>query len=137
MKKKKWSQCSWLKPTQSQLALVAPQADIWVQGAPNPPRVRSRESLDHPGRSERPVVLDDIWNAAHEQHLNFLEDSTSGSKVFVTSRFAKLLPGYTEVALGLLSQEEAVALLLGTADITEPTQAQTSACKTMAKMCGK
>ena len=35
--------------------------------------------------------------------------------MFATSRFAKLLPGYVEVGLGLLSESEAMDLLLGTA----------------------
>ena len=44
------------------------------------------------------VVLDDIWEVGHERHVNFIDaDLAPASKVFVTTRFAKLLPGYTEV----------------------------------------
>ena len=57
------------------------------------------------------MILDDIWEAEHERLLNFIDTATApASKVLVTTRFAKLLPGYVEVALGLLSDDEAVEL---------------------------
>ena len=82
-------------------------------------------------------MLDDIWQADHERQLNFLEVTTvPESKVFVTSRFAKLLPGYVEVALGLLSEDEGVRLLLGSAEITETTQLQQDAARAICKLAG-
>ena len=62
--------------------------------------------------------------------------ASPGAKTLVTTRFAKLLPGFVEVALGLLTEEETVELLLGTADVKAPTAEQIGACKTLAKMCG-
>ena len=41
-----------------------------------------------------------------------------------------------EVALGLLSEDEATALLLGTAEIAAPTELETAAGKTISKMAG-
>ena len=39
------------------------------------------------------VVLDDIWEAGHERVLNFIDSGVSPvCKVFVTTRFARLLP---------------------------------------------
>ena len=49
------------------------------------------------------IVLDDIWVPEHERMLNFLDPTELGSAVFVTTRFSKLLQGYTEVPLGLLT----------------------------------
>lgn len=63
------------------------------------------------------MVLDDIWTPEHERLLNFVDAAISPRiRVLVTTRFAKLLPGYFEVALGLLSEVEAIELLLGTAE---------------------
>ena len=81
------------------------------------------------------VVLDDIWQAEHERGMNFLDVAASpDSKIFVTTRFAKLLPGYVKVALGLLSEDEGIALLLGTAEIVEATEVQHVASRTICKL---
>lgn len=78
-----------------------------------------------------------IWQAQHENELNFVDpDEAPDSKVFVTTRFARLLPGYVEVALGLLSETEAVTLLLGAAHIETPTVSQAEASKAIVKMAG-
>ena len=46
------------------------------------------------------VVLDDIWQAEHEQVLNFIDSgSCPNGKVFVTTRFSRLLPGYETIRL--------------------------------------
>ena len=46
------------------------------------------------------VVLDDIWQVEHERVLNFVDDSLSSDcKVFVTTRFSKMLTGYGTVLL--------------------------------------
>ena len=46
------------------------------------------------------------------------------------------MPGYVTVALGLLSEDESVALLLGTAEIEigEATQVQLGASRTICKL---
>ena len=84
------------------------------------------------------AVLDDVWEAEHMRMLNPFDDSdlaVSGAKVFVTTRFAKLLPGYVDVALGLLDAAEAATLILSTAEL-EPTASGVAAAKTIAKQCG-
>ena len=81
------------------------------------------------------VVLDDIWQAEHEREMNFLDVAASpDAKIFVTTRFAKLLPGYVEIALGLLSEHESISLLLHTAEIVEATQVQRDASSTICKL---
>ena len=95
-----------------------------------------RELLQAAAQAEQwLVVLDDIWQAEHERGMNFLDVAASAdSKIFVTTRFAKLLTGYVEVALGLLSEDEAIALLLGTAEMVEVTQVQQDASRTLCKL---
>ena len=48
----------------------------------------------------------------------------------------QLAQGYAEVALGVLSEDEAVALLLGTAELKSPTPPQTAVGKTISKIVG-
>ena len=83
------------------------------------------------------VILDDVWQAQHERSLNFVDDSTAPlSRVFVTTRFTKLLTGYVEVALGLLGEHEAVDLLLRTAEFATWTDSQAAAARKITKLCG-
>ena len=56
--------------------------------------------------------------------------------MLATSRFAKMAPGYVEISLGLLSESEAVTLLLGTAEVSDPTAEQSVASKIIVKQCG-
>ena len=83
------------------------------------------------------LVLDDLWSSEHERMFNFIDPVPSPeARVFATSRFAKLLVGYVEVPLGLLSEDEAVALLLGTAEVAQPSTAHLAASKIVVKQCG-
>ena len=46
------------------------------------------------------VVLDDLWDADHERLLNFFDEDDvkdSRAKILVTTRFAKLVPGYVSM----------------------------------------
>ena len=82
------------------------------------------------------VVLDDIWAAGHEHSLNFVDAGQSPeSRVFVTTRFTSMLPGYLEVALGFLDEANAVKLLLETAERKE-TGSGVVAAKQIVKLCG-
>ena len=84
------------------------------------------------------AVLDDLWEVEHERHLNPFDEAgltASGAKVLVTTRFAKLFRGFVEVALGLLGEDEAVALILETAEL-EPTESGAAAAKVIAKLTG-
>eukprot|EP00937_MAST-01D_sp_MAST-1D-sp2_P004134 g4134.t1 len=80
------------------------------------------------------VVLDDVWDAAHEKLLNCIDSSTA-SKLFVTTRIRGLLKGCNEVALDLLSSDEAMDLLLRTGGI-EPSDAACAAASRVAALCG-
>lgn len=54
----------------------------------------------------------------------------------MTTRVRSLLPGYIEVPLGLLSEPEAVKLLLGTAGMRATTESEMAASKTLVKLAG-
>ena len=62
------------------------------------------------------VVLDDVWNRDHEKQLNCI-DSSSPSKLLVTTRIRGLLQGCDEVSLNLMVHQESVDLLLRTGKI--------------------
>ena len=54
-----------------------------------------REALQKVAAGKRwLVVLDDLWQIEHERVLNFVNNGTSPDcKVFVTTRFSRLIPG--------------------------------------------
>ena len=81
------------------------------------------------------LVLDDVWDKAHEQMLNCV-DSNSASKALVTTRTRGLLPGCGEVSLSLMSEKEAVELLLRTGGV-EATDAARAAALEVALLCGR
>ena len=57
----------------------------------------------------------------------------------VTTRFGSLIPvglGITHFSVGLLAEPQAVALLLETAQINNPTPAQSSTAVIIARLCG-
>lgn len=82
------------------------------------------------------LVLDDIWSADHTPSLDFVGDE-SGSRLLVTSRFSGIVPGRcTEIAVGLLREEEAVSLLFKAAQVEERTPARKAAAVSIVKICG-
>ena len=62
------------------------------------------------------LVLDDIWVPGHEKPLNCI-DQDNGSRLLVTTRIRSLLKNSREVSVGVLSREDALELLLSSADI--------------------
>ena len=71
------------------------------------------------------------------RELNFIDEAMSPEcKVLATSRFGQMLSGYTELALGLLSADTAVELLLATGEVGAPSSEQLVAAKTIAELCG-
>ena len=60
------------------------------------------------------LVLDDLWEAAHEGELHFV-DEAAGGKVLISSRVRGLLAGADVVDIGLPSEDEAVEMLLAAA----------------------
>ncbi len=83
------------------------------------------------------IILDDVWEAKHEQQLEFL-DFDSPSRIFVTTRYTKLPGVWEDVTLELLTEDEAQDLLLQTAmieaeELDDPGHA---AAQTIVKLCG-
>jgi Mrp family chromosome partitioning ATPase len=64
------------------------------------------------------LVLDDVWDPQHEKALNFI-DPNNRSRLLVTTRIRGLLKNSAEVELGVLSQEDAVHLLLTSAEMEQ------------------
>ena len=83
------------------------------------------------------VIVDDVWDSAHAKMLDF-DDTKSSSRTLITTRFSKMIPGASECLLGLLSEEEATALLLGTAGLvaTGSRKSRTDAAKEVVELCG-
>ena len=64
------------------------------------------------------LVLDDVWDPIHEKSLNFIDVNTD-SRLLVTTRIRGLLKNSAEVDVGVLSQAEALKLLLSSADMEQ------------------
>lgn len=80
------------------------------------------------------LVLDDCWESSTLELLNCI-DSTTGSKVLVSSRVRSVLEGGEIVDVGLPTEDEAVKILLSAADW--PSDAATPAgSKQVAKLAG-
>ena len=83
------------------------------------------------------LVLDDVWEPAHERALNFVTASDDGSAVLVTTRIRALVPESDEVEVGALSKREAVALLLRSGGINGKVSAEAEAAASeAAELCG-
>ena len=80
------------------------------------------------------MILDDVWDSAHERLLNCIDVKTM-SKVLVTTRVRGLLEDCEEIALGLLSLDEAVDLLLRTGGVQINAETH-KAAKQIAELCG-
>ena len=80
------------------------------------------------------VVLDDVWDKAHEKLLNCIDPSRS--KLLVTTRIRGLLQGCDEVSLNLMAKEESIDLLLRTAEIEAADDRATAAAAQIADLCG-
>ena len=69
------------------------------------------------------VILDDAWEARHEKALNPLDPREQTSRLLVSTRLRRLLgakKNLVEVDVGLLTQSEAVRLLLETGEMMLP-----------------
>ena len=64
------------------------------------------------------LVLDDVWDSSMEKLLNCI-DLEAGSCLLVTTRVRKLLTKSTDIELGVLPQDEALKLLLASAEMTD------------------
>ena len=58
------------------------------------------------------------WDAKFERALNVIDPDTA-SKLMVTTRIRGLIKGGCEVAIGILSQHDALQLLAATAEVEE------------------
>ena len=68
-------------------------------------------------------MLDDVWDPKFERLLNCI-DPDNASRLLVTTRIRSLLKNSHEVALGLLNQEDALELLLSSANMGEESIAE-------------
>ena len=83
------------------------------------------------------LVLDDPWQQTHEAALNALGDGT-GSVCLVTTRIRGLVKGAAEVELALLSEEEALAMLLQAGDVKLAKGAAVpAAAREAIELCGR
>ena len=64
------------------------------------------------------LVCDDVWDPKHEKPLNCI-DGDNGSRLLVTTRIQKLLNNSCEVSVGVLSENDALQLLLSSANMEE------------------
>jgi hypothetical protein len=81
------------------------------------------------------VVLDDVWDRAHEKQLNCI-DPSSPSKLLVTTRIRGLVQGCDEVSLNLLTASESVDLFLRTGQVEDADEAARAAASEIAELCG-
>ena len=65
------------------------------------------------------MVLDDPWMPEQVRALNPIDGSQSTHRLLITTRMRDLVPKATRVELPLMSQDEAVALLLELANVEE------------------
>eukprot|EP00935_MAST-01C_sp_MAST-1C-sp1_P002185 g2185.t1 len=85
------------------------------------------------------VVLDDPWMPEQVRALNPIDGSQSTHRLLISTRIRDLVPKATRVELPLMSQDEAVALLLELANVEEATylKAQLGAsCEELGKRHG-
>ena len=75
-----------------------------------------------------------IWEAEHEQALNFIDTST-GSKTLITTRI-RGLGGAAQVDLGMPSEEDSVQLLLSSAGLGHLSPPPPEAVEVV-KICGR
>eukprot|EP00937_MAST-01D_sp_MAST-1D-sp2_P003028 g3028.t1 len=81
------------------------------------------------------VVLDDVWKAEHEKLLNCVDSDTT-SKLLVTTRICGLLKQCEEVNLNLLSEDEAIELLLSTGEADDSVDGAQEAARAICKLVG-
>ena len=87
-----------------------------LTGAPLPETIQQPDAAAHAlreaARSHRVLlVLDDIWDATLLAQLHFI-DAAHGSALLTTSRLRDLVPGAAQIPCELMSQPEALAVLL-------------------------
>ena len=84
------------------------------------------------------LVLDDVWNPSHEKPLNCI-DPNGASRLLVTTRIRGLLKNSQEVSMGVLSEDEALAMLLKYAKVESLDEASVEYCRAneVVSLCGK
>ena len=83
------------------------------------------------------LVLDDIWSEEHAAPLTFVDTEDCSSAILLTTRISSLIPGSLTLPVDLLSQEDAVQLLMqcgGVADILKTRNEPPAAAVTAAEM---
>jgi hypothetical protein len=83
---------------------------------------------------DRQYLFADCWDAEHCRYLDVV-DSTTSSKVLVSSRISGLLSGSTEIKLALMSISESVEMLSHAAGL-DSVELSASLVE-VAKICGR
>ena len=84
------------------------------------------------------LVLDDVWNPSHEKPLNCIDTATS-SRLLVTTRIRGLMKNAQEISMGILSDDEALAMLLKYAKVEALEKSSTEYARAVevVSLCGK
>ena len=81
-------------------------------------------------------VLDDVWDANHAKHLSCI-DADAGSSLVVTTRLRQLIPDAVELQCEVLSQEEALSLLLHEGGCEQLLEDPPPAALRAVELCGR
>jgi hypothetical protein len=84
------------------------------------------------------LVLDDVWDSRVERSLNCI-DPDNGSRLLVTTRIRGLLSNTHEVDVGLLSEQDALSLLLTSAEMDSVAEGgeEHRRAKEIVELCGR
>ncbi|KAL1503635.1 hypothetical protein AB1Y20_012109 [Prymnesium parvum] len=83
------------------------------------------------------LLLDDVWDKAHVGLLSFIDAHSHGSALLVATRIRGLLPGAVEVVCPTLSDADALALLLGAADVPHLLSSPPAAALEVVELCDR
>jgi len=82
------------------------------------------------------LVLDDVWSAEHAPPLSFV-DTDAGSAIVVTTRMRDLMPGAAEIQCDVLSQPEALKVLLSAGGVMHLLESPPTAAIEAVERCGR
>ena len=84
------------------------------------------------------LVLDDVWEPKHEKALNCIDQDNS-SRLLVTTRVRGLLKNAAEVNVGILSEQEALNLLISSAEVDQEDidDEETGIASEIVELCGR
>jgi hypothetical protein len=81
------------------------------------------------------IIASQVWDAAIERQLNFLDES-SNSRLLISTRISGLIQGATEVQLSLLSPQESVEMLMHMSEVSTELDASSELVQ-ISSLCGR